>query len=87
MVASSVDLAHFGIVLKCLCGAAIIADVAHVLFADGGRIKISCRELRCFVCGAIFRPGEWLRYEIDYGQIRAKDRRDHLMDDRSSYER
>lgn len=87
MAKNNIDLAHLGIALRCPCGADMNADAAHILFADGGRIQISGRIVRCFVCGARFKPGEWLSYKIDFGPIPAKDRRDQLMDIRSSHER
>jgi hypothetical protein len=58
------DLVEVGIVLKCLCGAGMNADIADVLFDDRGRVKIGHRPVHCPVCGAIYRHGERVKYEL-----------------------
>jgi hypothetical protein len=58
------DLIDVGIVLKCLCGAGMNSDMVNVLFDDKGRVKIGHRPIHCPVCGAIYRHGERLKYEL-----------------------
>jgi len=58
------DLIELGVVLKCLCGAGMNTDMVNVLFDDKGRVKIGHRPIHCPVCGAIFRHGERLKYEL-----------------------
>ena len=58
------DLVEAGIVLKCLCGAGMNSDLANVLFDDRGKVKVGRQTIRCTVCGAIYRHGERLKYEL-----------------------
>jgi hypothetical protein len=58
------DLIEAGIVLKCLCGAGMNSDMVNVLFDDRGRVKVGRQPINCSVCGAIFRQGERLKYEL-----------------------
>ncbi len=58
------DLGEAGIVLKCLCGASMDSDMVNVLFDDRGRVKIGRQLVRCPACGAIYRYGERVKYEL-----------------------
>jgi hypothetical protein len=58
------NLSQAGIALKCRCGATISADMYGLLFDDRGRVKISSQSIRCQTCGAIYRRGERLAYQL-----------------------
>jgi hypothetical protein len=58
------DLVEVGIVLKCLCGSGMNSDMVNVLFDDRGRVKVGRQPIHCPVCGAIYRHGERLKYEL-----------------------
>ena len=58
------DLEQVGIGLSYRCGANMSANLAGVLFDDRGRIKISGSPIQCSRCGAIYRPGERLKYKL-----------------------
>ena len=58
------DLAQAGIALKCRCGASMAADMMGIQFSDKGRVRISGRDIRCPLCGAIYREGERLKYRL-----------------------
>ncbi len=58
------DLAQAGIALKCRCGASMAADMTGIQFDDRGRVRISGRDIRCPICGAIYREGERLKYRL-----------------------
>lgn len=58
------ELFEAGIVLNCLCGAGMNTDMVNVLFDDRGRVKIGHQPIRCQVCGAIYRYGERLKYQL-----------------------
>lgn len=58
------NLSQAGIALKCRCGATINTDMYGILFDDRGRVKISNQPVRCQTCGAIYRPGERLLYQL-----------------------
>jgi hypothetical protein len=69
------DLVEVGIVLKCLCGTGMNADMGDVLFDDRGRVKIGRQPVHCPVCGAIYRHGERLKYELVPMDIKAAKKR------------
>ncbi len=73
---NAMDLVEVGIVLKCLCGAGMNSDMSNVLFDDRGRVKIGHRPVHCPVCGAIYRYGERLKYELVPMDIKAVKSRD-----------
>ena len=58
------DLVEVGIVLKCLCGTGMNSDMVNVLFDDRGRVKIGRQPVHCPVCGAIYRFGERVKYQL-----------------------
>ena len=58
------DLAQAGIALKCRCGASMAADTMDIQFSDKGRVRISGRDIRCPLCGAVYRKGERLKYQL-----------------------
>jgi hypothetical protein len=64
------NLAQAGIILKCRCGAKIAADMIGVLFDDRGCVKVNDQPIRCQVCGAVYRRGERLKYNL--GMIESK---------------
>ena len=61
---SRMDLAQAGIALKCRCGASMAAGMDDIQFGDKGRVRISCQDIRCSICGAIYREGERLKYRL-----------------------
>jgi hypothetical protein len=70
------DLVEVGIVLKCLCGAGMNSDMVNVLFDDRGRVKIGRQPVHCPVCGAIYRHGERVKYQLVPMDIKAVKSRD-----------
>jgi hypothetical protein len=75
------NLVEAGIVLKCLCGAGMNSDMVNVLFDDRGRVKIGRQSIRCPACGAIYRYGERIKYQLVPMDI--KTQKEH--DDRRRY--
>lgn len=58
------NLSQAGIALKCRCGATMNAEMFSILFDDRGRVKVNDQPLRCHKCGAIYRRGERLAYQL-----------------------